>query len=339
MAKNIQSCEEMTIDIGEYFKVFLKQIKTFFTVFFLIIAILSLNVLLAPKIYRTTTMIQPPVIGESLTGANDIESAEKLKGLIISNFFNEQLSGKLKLDLDKDVSKFTVVIPDKTNVLQVSVDLDSKTKEFGVTLLKGLSDVISDSYVKRIEAEITEIDNRIKQNERAIANVQETVKNSHDQIKEIIERENKLREEIKVINTYTAQILNNRGELLKNNQTIENTSTLLLAIYLQNNSSYLNQVNNQFTELSIRKGDLDLEIKKNLSQISDFQMAADKLKERKLFISNLKIIAQPRILVSPVSPGKNKKFILAIFSSLISAIMAVFLKEFLEKKVFIKNNG
>ena len=291
MEQNSQNYEEVEIDLSQYLKVAVKRKKTFIVVFLLTLAIGIAYILFSPKIYRISMMIQPPVSGEVLTGANDLESAENLKGLIINKAFNDELSRRLNLDPGKAHVEFKVIIPDKTNILKVSVDLESKKKEFGVVLLRNLGDLISDSYAKRIEAERADIASQVKFNERAIINAKEKATNLQEQIKEVTAREDKLREEIKFVNTNTAQILEKREGLLKGNAATESASTLLLANYLQNNSSYLNQVNNQFSELTIRRVNLDLELKNTTSQISDFQMAIDKLNIRNDFISNLRIIA------------------------------------------------
>ncbi len=328
MDQNSQNCEEMEIDLSKYIKVIVKRKITLIVVLLLTLAIGFANILFSPKIYRISMMIQPPVVGPSLTGANDLEPAENLKGSIINNAFNDELSRRLNLDSGKALVEFKVIIPDKTNILQVSVDLESKKKEFGVVLLRNLGDLISDSYVKRIEAERADIDSQVKFNERAIVNAKEKAENLREQIKEVTAREVKLREEIKFVNTNAAQILEKREELLKGNATTKSASTLLLVNYFQNNSNYLNQVNNQFSELTIRRVNLDLELKNITSQISDFQMVIDKLNRSNSFISNLRIIAQPRVPINPISSSKKKILAIAIVIGLFFGLLAIFLQEF-----------
>ena len=327
MDRNNQNYEEVEIDLNQYIKVIVKRKKTLIAVFLLTFAIGLFNILVSPKIYRTSMMIQSPVNGEILTGANDLDSAENLKGLIVNNTFNDELGRRLNLD-PGTIPGFKVLIPDKTNILQVSVDLESKKKEFGVVLLRNLGDLISGSYAKRIESEYADIASQIKFNERAIVNAKEKAENLQEQIKEVIARRDKLREEIKFVNTNTAQILEKREGLLKGNAATESASTLLLANYLQNNSSYLNQVNNQFSELYIRRVNLNLELKITISEINDFQMMIDKLNIKNNFISNLRIISQPRVSPSPVNSGKKKTLAISIVMGLFLGVLAIFLQEF-----------
>lgn len=328
MESNSQNCEEIEIDLSQYIKVVVKRRNTFILVFLLTFAMGFAYIIFSPKIYRISMMIQPPVKGAALTGDDDLEPAENLKGLIINNAFNDELSRKLNLDLGNTSFEFKVIIPNKTNILQVSVNLESKKKEFGVVLLRNLGDLISESYAKRIEAELADIASQVKFNEREIINAKEKAVNLQEQIKEVTSREDKLREELKFVNSNTAQILEKREGLLKGNTATEGASTLLLANYLQNNSSYLNQVNNQFSELAIRRANLDLEIKNTTSQISDSQMLIDKLKIKNDFISNLRIISQPRISSNPIIPKKMIVLTIFLVIGLCFGVFLVFLQEF-----------
>jgi uncharacterized protein involved in exopolysaccharide biosynthesis len=323
-----QDYDDAKIDLGQYIKVLAKRKKTFIGIFLLIFAIGMGYVLSSPKIYRVSALLQPPVSGEVLTGANDIESAENLKGLIVNNAFNEALRKKMNLDQNRNDMEFGVIIPNKTNILQVSIDVESKKKEFGITALQSLVDLISESYNQRIAAKTAEIVSQIKFNERSIINAKEDANNLQEQIKEVASREDKLREEIRLINENTAQILSKREGLLKDNTDKESASILLLANYLQNNSSYLNQVNNQFSELLLRKVNLDFKLKKIDSQIINFQMAIEKLKISKEFISNLRILSQPRVSSGPVRPNKKKILVVSLVLGLFSGAFAVFLQEF-----------
>lgn len=328
MDQNSQNYEEVEIDLSQYIKVIVKRKKTFIAVFLLILAVGIAYVLFSPKIYRISMMIQPPVVGQSLTGANDLESAENLKGLIVNGTFNDDLRKSLNLNFDDVNLEFKVVIPSKTNILQVNIDLENKQKEFGIVLLRNLANLISDSYAKMIEARIADISSLIKSSERAIVGAKEKAKNLQEQIKEVSLREDKLLEELKATNLTSAQIWEKRDLYLKESASLGNSPALFLASFLQNNSNYLNQLNNQSSDLSIRRTNLNLDLKNIDSQISEFQMAIDKLNINKAFISNLKIIAQPRVSPNPIRPSKKKTLAISIVMGLFLGVLVIFLQEF-----------
>jgi len=331
MDQNSQNHEELEIDISQYVKTIFRRKRTFITVFLLIFVVGLVSILVAPRIYRSSMMIQPPAIGPALTGANDLVAAENLKGLIVNNAFNEEIIKRLKLDPDKDLIEFIVEIPEKTNILQVSVDLESTKKELGVVLLRNLEELIFKSYAKRIEAERIDINNQIGSNERAISITKEKSKNLQEQTKEVVTRKDKLTEEIKFLTSNTMQILSKREALTTSkaiNEITGNVSTLLLSNLLQSNANYLNQLNNQFSELTMRGFTLNLELKKITSQMSDFQMEIDKLNIQLGFISNLKTLSGPITSPEPINAMRKKTVLMLIFSGLFSGLIAVFLREF-----------
>jgi hypothetical protein len=330
MEQNSKSCEAMELDISDYLNVIVKRKKTLFFVVLLTLAI-SVGVVLMQsslKIYRVSMMMQPPVIGPSFTGANDLESAENLKALIVSGAFNDELQKTLNLGPNVVNLEFEVVIPNKTNILQVGINLEGKKKEFGIELLQGLSNAISNKFAKNIEANIADISSQIKFNERGIVDAKEKANSLQLQIKEILVREDKLLEELKAVNLTTAQIWEKRDLYLKESTSSGNSLALFMASFLQNNSSYLNQLNNQFSELAIRRNNLNLELKNITSQISNFQIEIDRFNRSKDFIANLKIVAQPRVSSNPINQSKKKILGLSIALGLFCGVFAVFLQEF-----------
>jgi len=334
--ENQQCIQEDEIDLSQYIKVILKRKKTLIAVFLLTLAIGFTSILFSPKIYKASMMVQPPVAGPSLTGANDLESAENLKGLIANGAFDDELRKSLNFDSNNVNLEFKVVIPSKTNILQVSIDLEDKDKELGIDLLQSLSKVISNRFAKSIEAKLADVSNQIKSNERGIINSKEKAKNIQEQIKEISLREDKLLEELKAVNLNMAQIWEKRDIYLKENASSGNSPALFLASYLQNNSNYLNQLNNQSSDLSIRRANLNLELKNSDSQVSELQMAIDNLTITKDFISNLRIISQPRISPSSIGSNKKKTLVISIVMGLFLGVIAVFLQEFWQKSIIKK---
>lgn len=331
MDQNSQNSQEIAIDLSQYIKMIIKRKKTLIAVVLLSLAIGFSHFLLSPKIYRASMMIQPPVTGPSLTGANDLETAENLKNLIINGFYNSEFAKLPNISSqmnDPDFSLgFKATIPDKTNMLRISIDLKSRKKELGKDLLQGLSKLISDSFAKSIEIKVSDILAQIKSNEDAIVKAKTKTKNLQEQINEIKARKDELEKEVKIVKENISQFLAKRDELLKNNPS-ENDPALPLAVYIQNNIAYANQLNNQLIDLSNRKVSLILELENNNLQISDFQMAKDKLNISKDFISNLKIIDQPRLFSNPVSPNKKRILLISITISLFLGVFVIFLQEY-----------
>ena len=75
MDQNSPKCEELEIDLSQYLKMFAKRKKTFIAVVLLFLSIGLVIIQFSPKMYRTSMLIQPPVVEELLIGVKDIESA------------------------------------------------------------------------------------------------------------------------------------------------------------------------------------------------------------------------------------------------------------------------
>ncbi|MFH1062498.1 MAG: Wzz/FepE/Etk N-terminal domain-containing protein [Candidatus Omnitrophota bacterium] len=328
MNQNSQDYEDGEIDLIQYIRIIFKHKNTFLVIFLLTLAFGLTKSMLSPKIYRSSMLIQPPAVGMSLTGANDIDSAENLKALIVNKAFNEEVYKRLKLYPIKDAVEFKVDIPKKTNILQVSIDLERKNKESGMVLLQNLNAVIAESYAKRIEAEYADIASQTEFKKRAIINTENKAKNFQEQIKEIIARKNKLNEEMKSVNANASQTLEKLKKLPTGDKSSESASMLLLSNYLQNNANYLNQLNKELSALTIRLHRLNMKLQITTSQISDSRLEIDNLNIKNNFISNLKTIAQPRVSEKPINSIGKQTVVTLIALGLFLGLIAVFLQEF-----------
>ncbi len=328
MAQNNRNCEEAEIDISKYIAMFVKRKSTFFAVFLLVVILGVAKAQFSPQIYSISMLVQPPTIGELEFGEKEPVTAESLQGLIVSGAFNEAVGKKMNVDPNAAVFGFTAAIPDKTSFLLISVERDSTTKETAPDLLRNLCEAISLRYQEYIDARINELDHEIRQNERLIANAGERIKGLQARIMEITERARALKEEIKAVNNNMAQLSAERERSLKDPAATESVYTLLLVNYFQNSSGYLMQANSQLIDLSGRRADLELEIRDIEVQINDYQAEAGRVKAKKDLVSNLKIIAQPKISPDPINPGKKRAAAVSIVLGLFIGLLAVVLQEF-----------
>lgn len=324
---NLLDCEETEIDLCQCIKLVAKHKKAFIGVFLFVLGIGLWCFLSSPEIYRISVLLYPSTINEVLSSGNDSKSAKDLEDLIINNSFNRALRKKLNLDPNKNNLEFNVAILDKSKILQVGIDLDSKEKESGVAILQNLSEIISESYAKRFEIESANIVSKVKLKERAIMSAKEKAKSLKEQIREAAAKEDKISKKKDFIITNTAQILGERERLLKISAAIENSGTLFLANQIKDNSSYLKWANKQLSELSLRKEQLGLELKNINSQINNLQMEIDKLDISKDSIPSLRILSQPKVSPTPVNSKKIKNLGLFITIGLLSGLLAVFLQE------------
>lgn len=330
MEQIIRHREEIEIDLNNCVKVIINRKRTFIAVFLISLAVGLAIIQFTPKLYKVSMLIQPPVI-EELSEADKLKSAEDLKSLIVHNAFADALKEKLTAGLNAGELRFSAVIPDKTGFLEIAVERDRKNRESGVTLLKQLVEVISDSYIKSIEDRNNDIDAQIKLNEDAMTAVKEEAAKLQEQGEEIKGIEDRLWQETKAIYMTTAEILSKRREGFQNNPTTEDTSIISsvpVEKYLQDNSVYLNTINSQVDRLSIYKANLKIESNNLSRRISEIQAVIEKLKTDKASVSNAKIITQPSISPNPVGLNRKKILTYSISIGLFLGMIAVLLQEF-----------
>jgi len=185
MVTENQIYEESDIDLGKYAKVIIKNKHVFFAILLLSLIVGICMIRFSPKIYKVSMMIKPPNLEEYFSNDKELENAEILKSLIVNSVFNEELFKRIKPNtIEIESIKFNAEIPDKSNVLLVNLDWDSKTKDLGVAMLNNLIDVISANYTQKVMVKNNEIVNRVKFNELAISNDKEKIKSIKNQIAE-----------------------------------------------------------------------------------------------------------------------------------------------------------
>ncbi|MGA2775756.1 MAG: Wzz/FepE/Etk N-terminal domain-containing protein [Candidatus Omnitrophota bacterium] len=330
MEQNSQNYEEMDIDLNQYIKVLAKRKKTFVRVFLSILAIGLAYIVLAPKIYKITMIIQTPITEESLSEKESpsLNMSENLKFLVINKAFNTEIMKKLDLDPLKTDLYFYVSIPSNTNLMELSINERSKDRELGIKILTVLYDIVFKKYSGLIQLKNDEIDNEIKIIINNIVSLKENVDPLEERLKEITLRQEKLYDEIKSVSANTTDLVNKRDILLKNASKDNEMSSLLYSNTIQLNLGYINQLNNQLADFKSRAIDRRSEIKNLKTQIDNYQIEIDKLKLKKQLFSNLKILKEPEASRYPISPSKKRSLILSIFLGFISAVSAVFLQEY-----------
>lgn len=316
---------EVEIDLRQLASLLIKGSRAFFIVFFCVVALGVWHILSSPKIYRISTLLQLPISREVFPEASDLESAENLKGLIINGAFEEALGRKLGADLGRDRIVFRVTIPDKTSMLQISIDVEEARKGSGIATLESLFAVISESYAKRFEVVIADIDRQIKFNERAIESAKEKSKAIEMKLQESAAQGVRLREEISVISAHTTEVLGQTGDLLGGARPVDNASTLLMTGFVQNSLSYSNQLSGQLSSILVRESDMGLELKSIVSQMNDLQAMIDKLGASKASISSLRILSPPRVSLDPVAPNAKKVLSMSLAMGLFFGVVAALL--------------
>jgi len=331
---NRQDYEGAEIDLYQCTVLFIKHKITFFVVFLFVLGIGLWHSSFFSEVYRTSVILKSSYSNEALAPRDDFKFAKDLKELIVSNSFNEILKERLGADFKNIRLEFYVVIPDKTDVLLISVDLKDKEKQLGVIILKNLVEIVSEKYLKNAEAERIDIARKINFNKRNILIAEQKNHDLQDQVNEITIRVEELIKMKTLVNTKKWRKLKGRKALSKINIPDEDMPLLLLAIQSKDNSKYLNLLDKQLNKLLLHKADLDLELGKAKSQINILQAEMNSLSNSGNYIPNLRIISQPKLSPTPIKNLKKiKTFNLLLIIGILSGALAVLLRESVANKL------
>lgn len=328
MEQNSRNFEETEIDLIEYAKVLLKRKKVFIAVFLLVLAVGFVRIQVSPKIYKTTMILQPPVIGASLANKIYPETLENIRFLLFQGAFNAEVVKKLNVDPAVAQLNFEALIPPNTNFLMISISQKAKNKELGAKILRTLFDILFEKYSVPTQLENNRIDSEVKITLNNIASMEENINSLEERLQEIRQREEGLLNEIKSANAYTEDLTHKRDRLLKDNLKSNEVDNVFYLNGMQFNFSYINQLNNQLADTKARAIDRQLEIKNYKIMINKSQIELDKLKTEKQFSSSLKILKEPETSLSPASPSRNKSLALSIVMGLFFGVFAAFSQEF-----------
>jgi LPS O-antigen subunit length determinant protein (WzzB/FepE family) len=338
------SHREDYIDLVEYAKVLIRRKRVAMSVFLTFILIGVAYILLAPKIYEITMIMQPPIAGSTLSINDSVDSSENIKSLIINNVFDpniiKSLSPKYR-DIQPVSPKFniaaqsrsvilgvSVTIPPRSNFLRISINEPEKNINMGIDILTELHKEISRLYGDRINFKNASIDKKVQVISNDISITREKIRLLETQLKEVKSREDKLAEEARGIGAFTEKPLNTWDFLSKENMSMAGTPSPLYANIVQLHFNYLNQLENKLSDLMIKKENLLFDIKAAQTDIGDKQIEIDGLNMSKVNISNVKLLQEPLASVFPVWPKKKVCLVLVIILGLAGGVLAAFVQDF-----------
>lgn len=325
--------ETIEVDLGKYIRMAAKHKVTILVVFLAFVLLGALYILLAPKIYRVTMTVQPPIAGEVLSGSSNLDSSENIKSLIENEAFNQKIIKKLALfykNVNPKIVKFKITRSTrdnmvKTNFIQISMDVVGKDRELGIRALNELYNEISKPYDDRVKFKNVSVDKHIEIISNGIEAYREKIKLFEGQIKEYAFREEELLKEIKDVNGNTQKLLDKQDALVKNKANANDLSALLYSNIVQQNIAYLNDLNNQLSALRVKSEGAYFEIKQAQTGIDNAQIEMDRLNLSKVYISNAKLLQEPEASIYPVWP-KNKLCLtlMAILGLFLGMLVAIF---------------
>ena len=383
---------EDEIDLYQLIQVLLKRKKLIVGVFLVAVIVAIAASYIMKPVYRVSAVVAPgriyeqePVQNTLIWREKDIDTPENIERLISQNPFHYEILTQLSWDYQDPKNKFDIKTDIQQRTNYISVNIDSSEPERAKEYLAIMLDKAQNFYLHKAAVNTTLLSNDLEnitvnrqkiiqdkqavlQEKELLSNEKKRILNEKQRIKNQIEfvknkqkvldsQSARLEKQIKEIQINNDQIIKQRDAVLaKEHNPTDAMSLLLYSNTIQENLIQIDRLNLTLEDNSIRKQQLQQEIKDLETQLAnlDLQLAdidvrlanldiksknldlqdnklaiiQKDLEARKANISGLRIVLEPTIDPQRVSPKRTLMAAVAGVLGLFVGIFAAFAAEF-----------
>ena len=383
---------EDEIDLYQLIQVLLKRKKLIVSVFLAAVIVAIAASYIMKPVYRVSAVVAPgqiyeqePVQDTLIWREKDIDTPENIERLISQNPFHYEILTQLSWDYQDPKNKFDIKTDIQQRTNYISVNIDSSEPERAKEYLAIMLDKAQNFYLHKAAVNTTLLSNDLEnitvnrqkiiqdkqavlQEKELLSNEKKRILNEKQRIKNQIEfvknkqkvldsQSARLEKQIKEIQINNDQIIKQRDAVLaKEHNPTDAMSLLLYSNTIQENLIQIDRLNLTLEDNSIRKQQLQQEIKDLETQLAnlDLQLAdidvrlanldiksknldlqdnklaiiQKDLEARKANISGLRIVLEPTIDPQRVSPKRTLMAAVAGVLGLFVGIFAAFAAEF-----------
>ncbi len=383
---------EDEIDLYQLIQVLLKRKKLIVSVFLVAVIVAIAASYVMKPVYRVSAVVAPgqiyeqePVQDTLIWREKDIDTPENIERLISQNPFHYEILTQLSWDYQDPKNKFDIKTDIQQRTNYISVNIDSSEPERAKEYLAIMLDKAQNFYLHKAAVNTTLLSNDLEnitvnrqkiiqdkqavlQEKELLSNEKKRILNEKQRIKNQIEfvknkqkvldsQSARLEKQIKEIQINNDQIIKQRDAVLaKEHNPTDAMSLLLYSNTIQENLIQIDRLNLTLEDNSIRKQQLQQEIKDLETQLAnlDLQLAdidvrlanldiksknldlqdnklaiiQKDLEARKANISGLRIVLEPTIDPQRVSPKRTLMAAVAGVLGLFVGIFAAFAAEF-----------
>ncbi len=320
MSENKDILEE-EIDLKRYIEVLIKRKKIVILVFLIVVILTAIFSFLFPKIYKVSTIIEPPKDsqGEYLdTPQNIVE--------IIKEAYTHKIAKDLNL---KTLFPLNVIQPKNTTLVKISLKVKESNLKEGKNILNKIYQFLIENYKQKIAYKKDIISKKIAGYKEIIQILNEAIKEKREKLNQLEKRKVFLEKEIENVSKNIKDLLAQRDKILKeHDQNI--TLQFFYTTTIQQMFSYHNQLYNQLENLRTEEKSIILDIKNLKKEIEWKKSELERLKITKNLISNVRMIQKPNISSNPVAPKKKLNIAVAGILGLFLGIFLAFFQEYWE---------
>jgi len=303
--QNDQSVYDDEIDLREIFLVLWKRKWLIFIFTFIVVMLAAFYTFTSPKIYDVYVVMEPGVIDVTPNGEYIyLDSVANIKAKLDSNAYTQRLISSLNLDPFQDRIKLKVDLPNKSNIIKVSVEAESDKIDHGIQILRQLVSELQTDYEIGVLRKKQEYQEKISKRNNMIESL---LLERKDLGKKISLKENFIKEkyaqidiqkssldimdqriadmvqELKDVKKNTDNIIVQRENFLKDpaKNPDSGLADLLYSTTIQQNVAFFNTLQNQISDLKIEKEQSKAVLKTLEKEIDDLKLDIERMKIEK----------------------------------------------------------
>jgi uncharacterized protein involved in exopolysaccharide biosynthesis len=321
----MQDEQDNEIDLREYINVAIKRKK--------IILVICLTSMLAaviwgffsPRIYEVSMIIEPPISAITDTGVQAWDTGVNIKAKIEAGAYNDAIIDDVSpLEV---LPQFVVSIPKETRLLKISLRGTANETAYSKKILSKLFDGINVGYAKVIEDKRNKIENDIKIVQSQIATKENEIRLKNEQFKILEAREHQFIEDIKEVRANSEKLLAKRESVFERKENKDDVAALFYAATIQQNVSYLTQLQNDLADLRNKKESVINGVENLKNSINESRIGIRNLNLLKGGVQNIQVIQEPFRSLQPVGPNRRQNTFIA---GAIGLMVGLFLAFFIE---------
>ena len=293
------------IDLREIFLVLWKRKWLIFIFTFIVVMLAAFYTVTSPEIYDVYVVMEPGVIDVTPNGEYIyLDSVTNIKAKLDSNAYTQRLISSLNLDPFQDRIKLKIDLPNKSNIIKVSVEAESDKIEHGINVLEQLVIELQADYELGVLRKKQEYQEKISKRNNMIKSL---LLERKDLGKKISIKENFIKEkyaqidiqkssldimdqriadmvqELKDVKKNTDNIIVQRENFLKDpaKNLDSGLADLLYSTTIQQNVAFFNTLQNQISDLKIEKEQSKAVLKTLEKEIDDLKLDIERMKIEK----------------------------------------------------------
>jgi len=259
----------------------------------------------SPEIYDVYVVMEPGVIDVTPNGEYIyLDSVTNIKAKLDSNAYTQRLISSLNLDPFQDKIKLKIDLPNKSNIIKVSVEAESNKIDHGIQILRQLVSELQTDYEIGVLRKKQEYQEKISKRNNMIESL---LLERKDLGKKISIKENFIKEkyaqidiqkssldimdqriadmvqELKDVKKNTDNIIVQRENFLKDpaRNPDSGLADLLYSTTIQQNVAFFNTLQNQISDLKIEREQSKAILKTLEKEIDDLKLDIERMKIEK----------------------------------------------------------